>query len=332
MTTEEVKAIPIEQPVLLGEAGKWLSAATGKVEMMVASGDFEPFSITSEDDYKQAKRTRTALNARINEIETERKSMTRTIEEAVKTFKDGAKSTLEPLTEREAQFKAELATWDEGRAARRRAELQETYADFAGELATMVSFDLIEEHYAKSGKWYLRSTSTAAAISDLQNAIQAVHSSLTTLDGMPYPADRKSRIRAKYLLSLDMAGAIAAENAEFEAAEAARAHEQAERERKELMQEEIAKREAAQMEAEQAALEAQAAAEAKRQQEEELRHAAAIKAAEEARQRRIETAQEVPQAPVTFTVEFRATVTEMQLQALRDWINAAGISAMFRRI
>ena len=174
----------------------------------------------------------------------------------------------------------------------------------------------------------MRSTSTAAAISDLQNAIQAVNGSLTTLDGMPYPQDRKSRIRAKFLLSLDMAGAIAAENAEFEAAEAARAHEQAEHERKELMQEEIAKREAAQMEAEQAALEA----EAERQQEEELRHAAAIKAAEEARQRRIETAQEVPQAPVTFTVEFRASVTEMQLQALRDWINAAGISAMFRRI
>ena len=332
MAAENVKATPIEQPVLLGEAGKWLSAATGKVETMVASGDFEPFSITSEDDYKQAKRTRTALNARINEIETERKSMTRAIEEAVKTFKDGAKSALEPLTEREAQFKAELATWDDGRQQRKRAELQEAYEDFAGELASMVSFDLIEEHYAKVGKWYLRSISSAAAISDLQNAIQAVHGNLTTLDGMPYPADRKSRIRAKFLLSLDMAGAIAAENAEFEASEAARAHEQAERERQELMQEEIAKREAAQMEAEQAALEAQAEAEAKRQQEEELRHAEAIKAAEEARQRRIETAQEVPQEPVSFTVEFRATVTELQLQALRDWINAAGINAMFRRI
>lgn len=196
----------------------------------------------------------------------------------------------------------------------------------------MVSFDLIEEHYAKAGKWYLRSTSSAAAIGDLQNAIQAVHGSLATLEGMPYPADRKSRIRAKFLLSLDMAGAIAAENAEFEAAEAARAHEQAERERKELMQEEIAKREAAQMEAEQAVLEAQAEAEAAAARQAELEHAAAIKAAEEARQRRIETAQEVPQAPVAFTVEFRATVTELQLQALRDWINAAGINAMFRRI
>lgn len=332
MAAENVKATPIEQPVLLGEAGKWLSAATGKVETMVASGDFEPFSITSEDDYKQAKRTRAALNARINEIETERKSMTRAIEEAVKTFKDGAKSTLEPLTEREAQFKAELATWDEGRAARRRAELQEAYADFAGELASMVSFDLIEEHYAKAGKWYLRSTSSAAATKSLQDAVQSVSSGIATITAMPYPDEHKSRIRAKFLLSLDISSAIAEERAEFEAAEAARAHEQAERERKELMHEEIAKREAAQMEAEQAALEAQAAAEAKRQQEEELRHAAAIKAAEEARQRRIETAQEVPQASVTFTVEFRATVTEMQLQALRDWINAAGIGAMFRRI
>lgn len=330
--TLEVEAQVIETPRVLGDADVWLSAATGKVAAMVASGDFEPFPITSEDDYKQAKRTRTALNARINEIETERKSMTRAIEEAVKAFKDGAKSALEPLTERESGFKQELATWDEGRQQRKRSELQDAYADFAGELASMVSFDLIEEHYAKAGKWYLRSTSTTAAIGDLQNAIQAVHGSLTTLDGMPYPADRKSRIRAKFLLSLDMAGAIAAENAEFEAAEAARAHEQAERERQELMAEEIAKREAAQMEAEQAAREAQAEAEAKRQQEEELRHAEAIKAAEEARQRRIETAQEVPQEPVAFMVEFRATVTELQLQALRGWINAAGISAMFRRI
>lgn len=288
----EVEAQVIETPRVLGDADVWLSAATGKVEAMVTSGDFEPFPITSEDDYKQAKRTRTALNARINEIETERKSMTRAIEEAVKAFKDGAKSALEPLTEREGAFKAELATWDEGRQQRKRAELQEVYEDFAGELASMVSFDLIEEHYAKAGKWYLRSTSSAAAISDLQNAIQAVHGNLTTLDGMPYPADRKSRIRAKFLLSLDMAGAIAEERAEFEAAEA----------------------------------EAAAARQA------ELDRAAAIKAAEEARRCRIETAQEVPQQPVAFTVEFRATVTELQLQALRDWINAAGIKAMFRRM
>lgn len=328
----EVEAQVIETPRVLGDADVWLSAATGKVAAMVASGDFEPFPITSEDDYKQAKRTRTALNARINEIETERKSMTRAIEEAVKAFKDGAKSTLEPLTERESSFRQELATWDEGRQQRKRSELQEAYADFAGELATMVSFDLIEEHYAKAGKWYLRSTSSAAAISDLQNAIQAVNSSLTTLDGMPYPQDRKSRIRAKFLLSLDMAGAIAAERAEFEAAEAARAHEQAERERQQQMAAEAAQREAERAEREAAEAAARAEAEAARAHEEELRQAAAIKAAEEARQRRIETAQETPQEPVAFTVEFRATVTELQLQALRNWINAAGISAMFRRI
>lgn len=332
MAAENVEATPIEQPVLLGEAGKWLSVATGKVEMMVASGDFEPFPITSEDDYKQAKRTRTALNARINEIETERKSMTRAIEEAVKAFKDGAKSTLEPLTEREAQFKAELATWDDGRQARKRAELQEAYADFAGELAELVSFEQIEDSRAKDGKWYLRSTSTAAATKDLQAAIETISANLTTIDTMPYPDARKDSIRAKYQLSLNLSDAIAREQQEFDAAQAAQAQAAARREREQQMAELAAQREAEAKERAEKEAAARAEAEAAAARQAELDRAAAIKAAEEARQRRIETAQEVPQQPVAFTVEFRATVTEMQLQALRDWINAAGISAMFRRI
>lgn len=332
MAAENVEATPIEQPVLLGEAGKWLSVATGKVEMMVASGDFEPFPITSEEDYKQAKRTRTALNARINEIETERKSMTRAIEEAVKAFKDGAKNTLAPLTEREAALKQELATWDDGRAARRRAELQEAYADFAGELAELVSFEQIEDSRAKDGKWYLRSTSTAAATKDLQAAIETISANLTTIDTMPYPDARKDSIRAKYQLSLNLSDAIAREQQEFDAAQAAQAQAAARREREQQMAELAAQREAERAEREAAEAAARAEAEAAAARQAELERAAAIKAAEEARQRRIETAQEVPQEPVSFTVEFRATVTEMQLQALRDWINAAGISAMFRRI
>ena len=332
MAPEQVEATPIEQPVLLGEAGKWLSVATGKVETMVASGDFEPFSITSEDDYKQAKRTRTALNARINEIETERKSMTRAIEEAVKAFKDGAKSTLEPLTEREAQFKAELATWDDGRQARKRAELQEAYADFAGELAELVSFEQIENSRAKDGKWYLRSTSTAAATKDLQAAIETISANLTTIDTMPYPDARKDSIRAKYQLSLNLSDAIAREQQEFDAAQAAQAQAAARREREQQMAELAAQREAEAKERAEKDAAARAEAEAAAARQAELDRAAAIKAAEEARHRRIETAQEAPQQPVAFTVEFRATVTEMQLQALRDWINAAGISAMFRRM
>lgn len=301
----EVEAMPVEPPQVLGAADRWLADTGAEVARLVASGDFEPFEIASEEGYRQTKRNRQALRRHIQSLEAERKGMTSAVEFAVRAFKVGAKDAMAPLTERDAAMKAELDRWDAEWQAERRGELQEEYADFAGELADMVGFDTFEAKYATAGKWYNRSTSDAGAVKSLRESVQDVAAHLATIDSLPYQAERAAAVRAKFCVSLDLTGSIEAERREHEAAEAARAHDAAAAERAVTVVSDVETPE----------IGTEAARPDNYTPEDETEPHTAPQPVE-----------------VLRHIEFRCCVTDSQLAHLREYMRGAGIAAQFRKV
>lgn len=318
----EVDATILEDgaPKVLGDADKWLAHAREKVSLRI--DEYGPRPIASDSDYQQSKRERAACRKDYKELDEERKKLTRTIEDAISDFKQSCKETLAPLSDADRKYKGYLEEWEETCCQQRRGILAKEYEEFAPALAELVPFDLLSSHYSNGGKWYARSTGEVQAVESMQDAATEIARNEKTIDSTSYSDDEKRQLKAKYFSSLDLVRSLREVASEKEERERV-AHLEAER-RSQAQQSA-----AAAAEDEQRRLESQRnAAEATRQADEASK-AKALRDAEEARQRRVKTGQEVDTA---FSVEFRVKVTEMQLSQLRKWMNYIGIQAKFRRI
>lgn len=200
--TVEAVAEVIEAPATLGEADRWLAAASGKVE--AARAEWTPFAVETAEQYRDSKRCRAALRQEIAAIDSERKGMTRDAERAVKAFKDRAAGILAPLEEADEVFKANQAAY-EGRVVGDR--LADMRADYEGEwpdLAAVLPFDSLEARYGDEGKWRAMSTSRKAAAGSLAKACEDVVGNLGTITNTGDPSDAERR-QADYLRDLDFA-------------------------------------------------------------------------------------------------------------------------------
>lgn len=242
----EASAQVIEAPATLGEADRWLAAASGKVE--AARAEWTPFAVETAEQYRDSKRCRAALRQEIAAIDSERKSMTRDVERAVKAFKDRAAGILAPLKEADEAFKENQSAYEARVVGDRLADMRADYEAEWPDLAAVLGFDSLEARYGDEGKWRAMSTSRKAATESLAKACEDVARNLGTIANTGDPADAERR-QADYLRDLDFARHLR-DMAERQRREEALRRQREERERWEA--EQAAARERAEAEREQA--------------------------------------------------------------------------------
>lgn len=196
----EASAQVIDSPAPLAGADKWLSERRDEVAGVAA--EFEAFEIADAAAWRDAKRQRVALRARIAEIEADRKRMTRAVEGAVKKFKDGAKDVLSPLTDLDAAYKREIGAWEAKVLEERAGSLAALYADEWPDLARQAPFQTLADRYAASGKWWLMSTTSAKAEASVRDAAKDVAENLATIAATSEGSERLER-QADYMRDLD---------------------------------------------------------------------------------------------------------------------------------
>lgn len=245
----EASAEVIEAPATLGEADRWLAAASGKVE--TARAEWTPFAVETAEQYRDSKRCRAALRQEIAAIDSERKGMTRDVERAVKAFKDRAAGILAPLKEADEAFKENQSAYEERVVGSRLADMRADYEAEWPDLAAVLGFDSLEARYGDEGKWRAMSTSRKAATESLAKACEDVAGNLGTIANTGDPADAERR-QADYLRDLDFARHLR-DMAERQRREEALRRQREERERWEA--EQAAARERAEAERERAACE-----------------------------------------------------------------------------
>ena len=245
----EASAEVIEAPATLGEADRWLAAASGKVE--AARVEWTPFAVETAEQYRDSKRCRAALRQEIAAIDSERKGMTRDVERAVKAFKDRAAGILAPLKEADEAFKENQSAYEARVVGDRLADMRADYEAEWPDLAAVLGFDSLEARYGDEGKWRVMSTSRKAAAESLARACEDVAGNLGTIANTGDPADAERR-QADYLRDLDFARHLR-DMAERQRREEALRRQREERERWEA--EQAAARERAEAERERAARE-----------------------------------------------------------------------------
>ena len=245
----EASAEVIDSPATLGEADRWLAAASGKVE--AARAEWTPFAVETAEQYRDSKRCRAALRQEIAAIDSERKGMTRDVERAVKAFKDRAAGILAPLKEADEAFKENQSAYEERVVGDRLANMRADYEAEWPDLAAVLGFDSLEARYGDEGKWRAMSTSRKAAAESLARACEDVAGNLGTIANTGDPADAERR-QADYLRDLDFARHLR-DMAERQRREEALRRQREERERWEA--EQAAARERAEAERERAARE-----------------------------------------------------------------------------
>lgn len=208
--TTKVDAEIIEEGISpLSKAEQWLAGARDRVSELAAQYRV-PEEIADERAYKDAKASRAAVRKDAAELDSERKRMTREMDDALKRFRTDVKGVLEPLTELDAAYRAALDEYEARWGAQRRAELQEAYDEYAPDLVPLVPLDrLVTRYGSERGKgWLMRSTNVEAAKAGLRGAIDGVAAGEQTLEAAVDPDDLEGA-KADYFATLDLGRAIA---------------------------------------------------------------------------------------------------------------------------
>lgn len=204
--TIEVDAHVIDSPQLLSGADMWLADVSQRVAAKAT--EYTPFDITNRDEYRDAKRIRTALRKDISEIDSERKSQTRAIKDAVRKFELGCHDVLQPLTDAEDEYRRRISEYEAQMVDERRMRLAEEYAEIAPDLVPLVPFDRLCEHFAEDGKWLNLSTSEAKASESLAKAVQSIANDESVIASTAADADEEREVRAEYFTTLDVSAAL----------------------------------------------------------------------------------------------------------------------------
>lgn len=213
---EEVDAKVVDNDVqILGEAGRWLAETAQTVAAKVTQ--YEVYPIETYEQYKQAKKDRAAVRRDKAELDAQRMSMTRTVEDAIKQFKSDVKNVLDPLVTIDEGIKGELDAFEEMERQRKRAELQQAFEDAAPDIAIpmsddrpLVSLDKVIEVFGQGTlgkKWMLFSTPEAVAEEQLMAALALIADGERTIDETVQEEDRAA-VKAAYFSTLDIQAAL----------------------------------------------------------------------------------------------------------------------------
>lgn len=215
------EATPIESELsALSGAERWLSKTRDMVSGELSQYDAYP--VTDGETHKQAKRERAHLNGVARDVDTERKSMTKALTEAVKAFKADTDAAIGPITELVARYDVEIKAYESKVVAQRIGYLQQQYMDAApdiaipqdGQRSPLVPFDLVMSKFGNGElgkKWTNFGTSDVDAEAQLYKALERIAADEEAISGMVQPEDAEA-VKAAYFSTLDMQSAVAEAN------------------------------------------------------------------------------------------------------------------------
>lgn len=208
--TIDVDATPIEDGLkVISGADMWLAEARAKVDAVIAQYG-SPSEVVTEDDYKEARRCRTAVRKSTSAIDAERKAMLRDFEEALAGFRLDVKGVLAPLDSLDTEYKALIDAYDARLSAMREIELAQEYEAIAPDLVPIVPFSLLLRRYGmESGRvWLNKSTNIVAAKEMLADAVYDIAEGEKAIDSLVADEDRAETKRL-FFETLDLNGALA---------------------------------------------------------------------------------------------------------------------------
>ena len=108
----------------------------------------------------------------------------------------------------DADYKAALAEWERLTIESRTQEVAAWYAETQGDVAQMVPFETIWQRYAHGEKWDLYGANLVQMEQDVAGVVDSIEQDLATLDSAPYEQEDKANVKAEYLRTLDLSGAL----------------------------------------------------------------------------------------------------------------------------
>lgn len=227
---QEVEATPIEDELsVLPEADRWLSDATTKAASIAS--EYKPHPIRDGSDYKMSKQARTMARGEIAKLDAERKSMTKTIEDAIRDFRTRANVAMEPLRGIDSEYKQYLDEWDQMLLEQKRSDILEAYEELAPGMVDLLTPDRLWDTFAKPRKWVNKGTNVEAAKQDMTKVVEGISNGYQSLDAVQCSSEEeRDQLRADYFETLDVGTALRNHREREERLDAVRAHEQAQRE------------------------------------------------------------------------------------------------------
>ncbi|WP_314355559.1 DUF1351 domain-containing protein [Lancefieldella parvula] len=201
---------------MLTAGDKWLAEARSKAATIAAQ--YQPHDITNEADYKDAKSARAMLRKEIAAIDSDRKSMTSTLENAISRFKAHAAEAIGELTALESAYKSNITDYEDRWESTRRSTLQEEYETYAPDIAlpldgqqtALVPFELLLKRFGTEGKWLNRSTNERAAVEHLRKCIDRVASDIKNINATEMDDRERVEVKGDYFSTLEFANTMSA--------------------------------------------------------------------------------------------------------------------------
>ncbi len=166
-------------------------------------------SIKTEDDFKQAKKDRTALRKMGENVEDDRKRVTDLYMAPVNAFRDQVKTITDPITKLDKLMKGAIDKYDKDQKEGKRQRIQEYYEDMAPDIAlpldgqdrALVPFERIFDE-----SWLNRGTSDVEAQQDIDGKLSKLAEAEKSLDSLGL--EHVSEAKATFWDTLDINAAI----------------------------------------------------------------------------------------------------------------------------
>jgi len=143
--------------------------------------------IERDEDFKAAKRYRTAVNAVKEPIEEQRKAAKKKYRDLLKTFDETIGEITAPIDKLSDKYKAEIDRYDGECRARRLAALKGHYYDLAGEMGPLVPYERIADD-----KWLNASFGEVKAKNIIERRVGELLHQFKFVNGLDY-ADEDER-------------------------------------------------------------------------------------------------------------------------------------------
>lgn len=205
-SVQEVTPEVIDVPEVISGADKWLAEQRAKVAEIAE--EYKPHEIMSGDDYRESKRARAQARKAIKAVEDARRQQVGAIKDAVRDFEANVRDLLTPLSGVDADYKAALAEWERLTIESRTQEVAAWYAETQGDVARLVPFETIWARYAHAEKWDLYGANLVQIEQDVAGVVESIEQDMQTLDSAPYEPEDKANVKAEYLRTLDLSGAL----------------------------------------------------------------------------------------------------------------------------
>lgn len=200
--TIEAEAEVIDVPSVMGAADLWLSDVTGRVGSLM--GKYGTHPIESDADYRDIKNARMMIRKDIAAIDAERKAKVKSLQDALTQFRGRCSIALQPLVDREAEYKGLIDGWDAGWRQRRMDYVRNAYEEYAPALVDLVPLEVIQRRYAQDDKWMLRSVTDEGAADAMRRRVDQIAKEWATLDNLDLTDEERAQAKSDYTRTLDL--------------------------------------------------------------------------------------------------------------------------------